>query len=40
MLDYLKSRLFPGKSEKIDADYVRNSIGALAKNTDLSRFIL
>ncbi len=29
-----------GTEFKIDADYVRKSIGALAKNTDLSRFIL
>jgi ATP-dependent HslUV protease ATP-binding subunit HslU len=29
-----------GSKFQIDADYVRKSIGALAKNTDLSRFIL
>ncbi|GIK82773.1 MAG: ATP-dependent protease ATPase subunit HslU [Alphaproteobacteria bacterium] len=29
-----------GETYRIDADYVRNSIGELARNTDLSRFIL
>ena len=29
-----------GQTVKIDADYVQNHIGDLAKNTDLSRFIL
>jgi ATP-dependent HslUV protease ATP-binding subunit HslU len=29
-----------GDTIKIDADYVRNSVGDLAKNADLSRFIL
>jgi ATP-dependent HslUV protease ATP-binding subunit HslU len=29
-----------GNSIRIDGDYVRNKIGELAKNTDLSRFIL
>ncbi len=29
-----------GKTITIDADYVKNSIGDLARNTDLSRFIL
>ena len=29
-----------GAEFEINADYVRKSVGALAKNTDLSRFIL
>jgi ATP-dependent HslUV protease ATP-binding subunit HslU len=29
-----------GETVKIDADYVRNNVGNLAKNADLSRFIL
>jgi ATP-dependent HslUV protease ATP-binding subunit HslU len=29
-----------GVEFEINADYVRKSVGALAKNTDLSRFIL
>jgi ATP-dependent HslUV protease ATP-binding subunit HslU len=29
-----------GTEVKIDADYVRKHVGDLAKNTDLSRFIL
>ena len=30
----------PGETITIDADYVRKNVGELAKNTDLSRFIL
>lgn len=30
----------PGETIKIDADYVQNQLGDLAKNTDLSKFIL
>ncbi len=30
----------PGTSVTIDADYVAKNVGDLAKNTDLSRFIL
>ena len=30
----------PGETITIDADYVRRNVGELAKNTDLSRFIL
>jgi ATP-dependent HslUV protease ATP-binding subunit HslU len=30
----------PGAEITIDADYVRKHVGDLAKNTDLSRFIL
>lgn len=30
----------PGEAIKIDADYVQNQLGDLAKNTDLSKFIL
>ena len=29
-----------GETVRIDADYVRSHIGDLAKNADLSRFIL
>jgi ATP-dependent HslUV protease ATP-binding subunit HslU len=29
-----------GEAVRIDADYVRKNVGDLAKNTDLSRFIL
>ena len=29
-----------GETVRIDADYVRKNVGDLAKNTDLSRFIL
>jgi ATP-dependent HslUV protease ATP-binding subunit HslU len=30
----------PGTIVTIDRDYVRDHVGALAKNTDLSKFIL
>jgi ATP-dependent HslUV protease ATP-binding subunit HslU len=30
----------PGEVIRIDGDFVRNNIGELAKNTDLSRYIL
>ncbi|MGE0726371.1 MAG: HslU--HslV peptidase ATPase subunit, partial [Alphaproteobacteria bacterium] len=30
----------PGTTVVIDADYVRRQVGALAKNADLSKFIL
>jgi ATP-dependent HslUV protease ATP-binding subunit HslU len=29
-----------GKTVRIDADYVQKNVGDLARNTDLSRFIL
>ena len=30
----------PGKKVEIDADYVRAHVSELAKNTDLSKFVL
>jgi len=42
VLDHVSYRAsdLGGQTVKIDADYVQNHIGDLAKNTDLSGFIL
>jgi len=39
-ISYTASDQPPGTAHKIDRDYVRTRVGALAKNADLSKFIL